>query len=147
MFSGRWIYAYMYQYISRNIRDQSLRTPTGAISRDRRVRFLILATFSWRNGLVESSMRWAPTSRFERSNRELLALYICRNMTVFVVHKGSLEVPGVPGASRGVPGASQGRPPVSQGRARASQGRPLPRGSLGSQGAPGTSRASPGYLS
>ena len=34
-------------------------------------------------------MPWALTGSFEHSNRELLALYICRNMTVFVIHKGS----------------------------------------------------------
>ena len=29
--------------------------------------------------------------RFEHSNREVLALSICRDVAVFVVHKGSLE--------------------------------------------------------
>ena len=60
-------------------------------------------------------MRWAPTSSFKDSNRELLALYVCRDMAVFVVHKSSQEVPGVPGASLGrlrdfpgVPGACPG---------------------------------------
>ena len=92
-------------------------------------------------------MRWVPASRFEHSNRELLALYICRDTTALVVHEGSLEVPGVPGASlgrlrdvpggpKGVPGrASQGRSQGSQGRARASQVHP--RGSQGhGQGIP-----------
>ena len=95
-------------------------------------------------------MRWALLSRFEHSNRERLALSLCRDMTVFVVHKGSLEVPrgprgfqGVPGASLGglrdVPEGSQGRPWGSQGRPRGSQGR-----AQGIRGIPGSSRDVPG---
>ena len=45
------------------------------------------------NGPVECSMRWALTGSFEHSNRELLALSICRDMTVFVIHKGSITGP------------------------------------------------------
>ena len=44
------------------------------------------------NGPVESFRRWVPMSRFKRGNQELLALYIFRDMTFFVVHKGSLAV-------------------------------------------------------
>ena len=77
-------------------------------------------------------MRWAPTSKFEHSNRELLALSICRDMAVFVV----LEVSGDP---RGVSGGSQGRPRGAQGRARASHGRPW-----GPRGVPGRTRGVPG---
>ena len=93
-------------------------------------------------------MRWALTSRLEHSNQELLALSVCRDIVVFVVRKGFLEVLGVPGASLGrlrdVPGGPRGRALGSQGRARGSQGlaslgrprgpRSVPRGSPGSQG-------------
>ena len=91
-------------------------------------------------------MRWAPTSSFERRNQELLALSIRRNTTVFVVHKGSLKVPGVPGAYlgrlRNVPGGSQGRVQGSQGRPLSSQGRAqgipgIPGGSGDVSGIPG----------
>ena len=81
-------------------------------------------------------MRWAPTSRLEHSNQELLALYLCRDVAVFVV----------PGGLRGVP-------PESQWRARWSQGRPrgarvVPRGPKsvpgGSQGISGLLQGRPG---
>ena len=88
-------------------------------------------------------MRCALTSSFERSNRELLALSICRGMAVFVVHKGSNRGPwgslGVPGASPGglrdVPGGPRGvprRPRGVPGRPRGVPGRPM--GVPGSQG-------------
>ena len=115
------------------------------------------------NGLVESFMRWVPTGRFEHSIRELLALYICRDAAVFVIHKRSLGVPGVPGASlrclrnvpggpRGVPGRPRGVPWCPRGAPEGPRGVPRgPRGvsreTPGSQGAPGTSQASPGSFS
>ena len=97
-------------------------------------------------------MRWALMGSFEHSNRELLALSICRDMTVFVIHmwairgpwrsqgvpEGSLgglrDVPvgprGVPRRPRGVPGRPRGVPgrpmgvPGSQGRAQGIPGIP-----------------------
>ena len=85
-------------------------------------------------------MRWALMGSFEHSNQELLALSICRDMTVFVIPGGrraSLGGPwDVPVGPRGVLGGSQGRPWGSQGRARGSQERPW--GSQGrAQGIPG----------
>ena len=82
---------------------------------------LILAAFYRQNGPVEFFMRWVPTSRFEHSSRELLALYICRDMTGFVVPGGPW---GSQGRPRGVPGASLGGHGGSQGRAQGSQARP-----------------------
>ena len=41
----RYLSIYVYIYISGNMGGQGLRTPTGAISRDRWVPFLILAVF------------------------------------------------------------------------------------------------------
>ena len=71
-------------------------------------------------------MRWALMGSFEHSNRELLALSICRDMTVFVVHKeshrGPEGSPGVPGACPGVPGASPGVAGVCPGDPRESRG-------------------------
>ena len=109
-------------------------------------------------------MRWALMGSFEHSNRELLALSICRDMTVFVIHKGFIRgpwrTPGTPGASqgrlrdvpegpRGVPGRPRGVPGGPRGVPRAPRGVPrglrgVPRGSPGFQGAPGTFLASPG---
>ena len=88
------------------------------------------------NGPVESFMRWALTGSFEHSNRELLALSICGNMSIFVVHKGSQEVPAGP---RSVPGGSQGVPEASLGGLRDVPGVPgahvgVPGASQGSQG-------------
>ena len=85
------------------------------------------------NGPVECRMRWALTGRFKHSNRELLALYICPDMVVFVVRKGSHRGPressGVPGASlerlRDVAQGSHERAWASQGRALGSQGRAM----------------------
>ena len=83
-------------------------------------------------------MRRALTSRFEHSNRELLALSVCRDIAFFVVH-------GSPGGLRGVPGESQER-------ARGSHGRPggprdVPRGPRGvprrPRGVPGVARGVP----
>ena len=45
----------------------------------------MLAAFYTENGLVGSFMRWALMGSFEHNNRELLALYIYRDMVVFVV--------------------------------------------------------------
>ena len=77
-------------------------------------------------------MRWAPASRFEHSNQELLALYICSDLTIFVFlggPRGSQGRPwGVPGASlggpRGAPGGFQGRPRRCQVRAQGIPGIP-----------------------
>ena len=108
------------------------------------------------NGPVVSSMRWALLGSFEHSNRELLALSICGDLTVFVVHKGSHRgaigfpggprrsqgrpwgvpgtSPGVPGACPGVPGASAGVPGACLGVPWASRGhRGVPKGSPGSR--------------
>ena len=81
-------------------------------------------------------MRWALMGSFECSNRELLALYICRDMTFFVVHKGS---PRVPRESQGRPWDVPGACPGSQGRPRGSQGR-----AQGIPGIPGGSGDVPG---
>ena len=80
-----------------------------------------------------------------------------------MIHKGSLEVTGVPGASLGrlrevpagpramperprvVPGGRRGVPGGLRGIPRGLRG--VPRGSLGTQGALGTSRASLGFFS
>ena len=87
-------------------------------------------------------MRWALMGSLEHSNRELLALYICRNMITCVIHKRSQEVPGGPrgslGRPRGVFGGSQGRPWGPRGARGGPRGLPgsprgVPRGSLGSQ--------------
>ena len=44
--------------------------------------------FYQQNGAGESLGRWVPTSRFEHSNRQVLALDICLDMVVSVVHGG-----------------------------------------------------------
>ena len=94
-------------------------------------------------------MQWVQTSSFEHSNRELLALYTCRDMAVFVIHNRSQEVPGgprgvfrglrdVPGGLRDVPWGPRGVP----GRPRSVPGGPRavsggPRGVLaGPRGVP-----------
>ena len=96
-------------------------------------------------------MRWALMGSFEHSNPQLLALYIHRDMIVFVVHKRSLEVPGgsqgrprgvsgtSPGDLRGVPGVPEGRDLGSQGGPCRSQGR-----AQGVPGIPGGSGDVPG---
>ena len=89
-------------------------------------------------------MRWVPTSRFKHSNPELLALYICRDVIVFVVW-------GVPGGPRGVSGTPPGDPrglPLGPSsvpwgpRSVPGDPRGVPRGSPGCEGAPGTPLAS-----
>ena len=90
-------------------------------------------------------MRWALTSSFEHSNRELLALSVCRDTTVFVVHKGSHRgpigvlwgCPGVPRGPRGVAGRPRGDLGVP-GACRASQVHP--------QGSQGRAQGIPGIL-
>ena len=91
----------------------------------------------------------ALTSSFEHSSQELLALSICRDMAVLVVHKMSLEVSRGPGASLGgpkrVPGVARRGPGVPRAcpcvpeRPQASKGRAqeIP-------GIPGISRVGPG---
>ena len=92
-------------------------------------------------------MRWALRGSFEHSNGDLLALYICRGMIVFVIHeechRGPCRSPGVPGASLGglrdVTGASQGRPQSPKGVPRCPRGVPW-----GPRGVPGGPKSVPG---
>ena len=79
--------------------------------------FLILAPFYKQNSPGGSFRRWVPKSRFEHSNRELLALYICHAMVVFVVH-------GDPLGSQGRAWGAQGRPRGSQRHALGRPGHP-----------------------
>ena len=81
--------------------------------------FLFCRPFYRQNGPVETLRRWVPASRFEHSNRDLLALHTCRDMAVFVVHKVSLAVSvGSQGRPRGVPEGSPGVPGGSLGSLR-----------------------------
>ena len=135
---------------NRGARARGTRGSTENKSRDGGTFFDFGGVFYTENGTVESFMRWALTGSFEHSNRELLALSICRNMTVFAIHRspwGSSGRPwGVPGASPGglrdVPGGSQGASPGSHGRARGSRGVPW-----GPRGVPGASPKVPGACS
>ena len=86
--------------------------------------YLFCFWFYIKNGPGEALGRWVPTSRFENSNRELLALCICRAVAVFVVHKGSLEVPGGPRGPGGVSGTSSGGPRGPRGVPRGPRGVP-----------------------
>ena len=105
-------------------------------------------------------MRWALTSRFEHNDRELLALFICRDMTVFVVHKGSHRGPrgslerlrdvpvgprGVPGRPRSVPGGPRSVPWRPSGVPERPRGVPEGPGGVpwGPRGVPGGPRGVP----
>ena len=124
------MYIYICLFIhSRENGGKGLRDPEWAISPCQGVPFVILNYFLLikRSRKVLGAMGY--NRQFEHSNRELLALHICREIAVFAVHAG-------PGGPRGVPGGSQGC-------ARGSQKRPLgPQGrAQGIPGIPGCSRA------
>ena len=142
--------------------DRALAVPGSGISRCRGGGVFWLP-FYRENGPVECCMRWVPVGSFKHSNRELLALSICRDMTVLVVPKGPRGFPGVPEASLGrlrdVPGGPRGVDGRPRGVPRGHRGVPgrprgvpwgprsVPRGSPGSQESPGTFQASPGSFS
>ena len=92
--------------------------------------FVILAAFLYTKQL------WGVLWAMGPNNQELLVLYRCRDMAVFVVHgsprKSSGGPRGDPGGPWGVPRGPRGVPGGSQGRA------------WGSLEVPGDSRDSPG---
>ena len=79
-----YIYIYIYIYIQEHGGPESIRAPTVDIS-GRGGTFFDFGSFFRENGPVGCCMRWALIGSFEHTNRELLALYICGNIAVFVL--------------------------------------------------------------